>query len=295
MNKLEGPGRAIVRIIRNNRLWIFVAVILGLFAGNLVFAAVPSRPSIGLLTVNTELYPYTIPGIIKMIDYAEKSPDIKAVVIQIDCPGGEAVATEELYLRLTKLRSKKPIVTFIDTLGASGGYYIAVASNFIIAKSSSTVGSVGAYTSLPPVEDVDRDIIWTGPYKRTGSSRKEAMDQLESLKNVFLETVVKERGDRLKVTREEVSKAGVYSGLEALKYGLIDRIGSGEDAFKKAADLAGVRNYGVIDIAETLDVRLRPWWYSQTGFSLTNTSNMTLENSGAPVFYYLYRPPELQR
>ncbi len=296
MSNLESLGNDVGHILRNSRFWVAIAIILGLVTGNFAFAAISAKPEIGLMKVNSELFPYTIPDIIKMIDYAENTPSIKAVVVQLDCPGGESVSTEELYLRLTSLRSKKPIVTFIDTVGASGGYYISVASNFIIAKPSSTVGSVGAYTTLPSVEDIDEDVIWTGPYKTTGGSRKAAMDQLETLKNVFLKTVVTERGDRLKITREEISKAGIYSGLEALKYGLVDQIGSGEDAFIKAANLAGVRNYRVVDIAKKLELILRPWWYSYTGLtSLTDTDNMTLEKSGAPVFYYRYQPPELQR
>ena len=279
-------------LIRAGSFWVVVAVLLGLAAGSFAFDAVPARPSIGIVRVNADLYPFTVPDIVRMLEYAEDTASMKAIVMEVDCPGGDSVSTEELYFRLASLRDKKPVVAYINTIGASGGYYISVATNFIYAKPSSNVGSVGAYTSMPDREEVEEDIIWTGPYKATGSSRREAMNRLETLKEVFVQTVVSERGQRLKISKEEVSKAGVYSGLEALKYGLIDDIGSGADAFTKAADLAGVKNYKVVDIAQELGIRLRPWWYAYTG--LMSTDNLSLNKSSAPVFYYLYRSPEAQ-
>ncbi len=279
-------------LIRAGSFWVVVAVLLGLAAGSFAFDAVPARPSIGIVRVNSELYPYTVPDIIRILEYAEDTASIKAIVMEVDCPGGDSASTEELYFWLASLREKKPVVAYINTIGASGGYYISMAANFIYAKPSSTVGSVGAYTSMPSREEVEEDVIWTGPYKTTGSSRREAMNRLETLKEVFVQTVVSERGQRLKISKEEVSKAGVYSGLEALKYGLIDDIGSGAKAFTKAADLAGVKNYKVVDIAQELGIRLRPWWYAYTG--LMSTDNLSLNKSSAPVFYYLYRSPEAQ-
>jgi len=80
------------------------------------------------------------------------------VVLEIDCLGGDAVSTEEIYLNVLRLRGEKPVVACVNNWGLSGGYYVQVASNFIYAKPTSLIGSVGAWVWLPEQEELFEDI-----------------------------------------------------------------------------------------------------------------------------------------
>lgn len=149
--------------------------------------------------------------------YAKESQDIKGVILQIDTPREEASLIEQIYLDVLQLRKRKPVVASIGAEGASGGYYIAVASNFICAHPSSQIGSVGAWCSLPTPEELQEDIVPTGPFKSTGGSRRKAVADLETVKEEFISAVMTQRGDRLKLSPEELSRSEIYSGVESLK------------------------------------------------------------------------------
>lgn len=287
---LREIARGIGRVLLSALLWAVIAALLGAIAGNYAFARVVGKPNIAVVRVDTTLYPWTATSISKMLDYADSQDDIKAVVLEIDCPGGAAVSTEELYLSIVKLRGKKPVVAYINTVAASGGYYIAVAANDIYAKSSSTIGSVGAYVTLPEREELTENIIPTGPYKLTGSTIGDVINRLDMLKQTFVGAVASQRGERLKISIEDLSKAGIYSGVEALRYGLIDAIGPGKDAFERAADLAGIRNYGIVRVNEALKVESTPWYQS---LQSPGTVSSELKGGALPVFYFQYIPPEM--
>ncbi len=212
-----------------------------------------------------------------MLRYASANRNIKAVVLQIDCPGGYASAIEQIYLDVLRLRQQKPVVASIGAVGASGGYYIAVASNFIYAQPTSQLGSIGAWSSLPRPEELDEDILTTGLFKATGGTRRKATGVLEMVRQEFVEAVVSQRGDRLKLSEEELSRAEIYTGVESLRYGLIDDIGTKTAAIEKAASLAGIRNYEVVELYIPKPVI----WF----FSLEDLKSQT---GLMPVYYYLY-------
>ncbi len=291
MESLRQLKSMAARVVRHWGFWVSLAAVLGLIVGNFVFNEFIGEPNVGVVRINTTLYPWTAPEIVKMLKYAEENNAIKAVVLEIDCPGGDAVSTEELYLDIVQLRSKKPVVAYINLVGASGGYYISAPANFICAKTSSTLGSVGAFVLLPERETIFENAIPTGPYKVTGSSIGEVVSRLEMLKQSFLQAVMFQRGDRLKISKEELSKAGVYNGIEGVRYGLIDEIGSSFDAMQKAAELAGLRNYGIIDINEELSLSL-PAWYERVESSSAQISK--LQGGTLPIYYFLYMSPEAQ-
>ncbi len=153
-----------------------------------------------------------------------------------------------------------------------------MASNFIYAQPSSIVGSVGARVLLPTPEKLHEDIIATGPFKIPYESRRKALSGLETLKQQFVDAVISQRGDRLKMSEEELSQAAIYSGTEGLRYGLIDDIGTSTAAIAKAAELAGIRNYGVVElyIPEPFGV----WFFDMEA--------LKSQTSLVPIYYYLY-------
>jgi len=242
MSRLDSARRLLRRWFTSIPFFIVLGLLLG------VAIALPLVPRPGVATI-------PISGIIMGQDYADdalnmlrKARDdrsIRAVVLQIDSPGGEVSAIEQVYLDVLRLRSRKPVVASIGSMAASGGYYVALGANFIYAQPTSQIGSIGATVGLPQPEELDERILTTGLFKATGSSKRKITAKLEMVRQEFVGAVKSQRGERLKLSDEEVSRAEVYSGIDGLRYGLIDEIGTSTDAIKKAASLAGIRNYAV--------------------------------------------------
>ena len=274
MSRLESAKRLLRRW-----LWsIPFFVSLGLVLGALISISLIPKPNIAIITISAPYLDqaYT-DDILDMLRYARENDSIKAVVLRIDSPGGGASATEQVYLDVLRLRGQKPIVASIGARGASGGYYIAVASNFIYAEPTSQLGSIGAWCILPTPEELDEDIITTGPFKATGGSRRKVTDELEMVRQEFVMAVTSQRGDRLKLSDEELSRAEIYSGVESLRYGLIDDIGTSTAAVEKAASLAHIRNYEVVKL------------YIQTpDISPLDMEALKSQTGMMPIYYYLY-------
>lgn len=277
MSRLESAKRLMLRWLGS----IVCFVLLGLVLGGLISIVAIPRPNIATITISGLILEqaYT-DDILEMLGYARDSANIKAVVLKIDSPGGYASTIEQIYMEVLRLKQHKPVVALIGARGASGGYYIAVASNFIYAQPSSQLGNIGAWSNLPTPEELDEDIITTGPFKSTGGSRRKAISGLETLRQQFVEAVVLQRGDRLKLSEEELSRAEVYSGVESLRYGLIDDIGTATIAVEKAADLAHIRNYKVVD----LYIPEPTFWL----FGSVDMEALKSRTGLMPVYYYLY-------
>lgn len=253
-------------------------VLLGLILGGLIAIWVIPKPNVATLTISGSILGQAyVDDVLEMVNYARENDSIKAVVLRIDTPGGGASAVEEVYLDVLRLRQQKPVVVSVGTIAASGGYYVAVASDFIYAEPTSQIGSIGAWVSLPQPEELDEDIVTTGPFKATGGSRRKVTGWLEMLRQDFVEAVMVQRGDRLQLSGEELSRAEIYLGTESLRYGLIDAIGTRTDALEKAADLAHIRNYGVMELEIQKPVILF--------FSMEALKSQT---GTTPVYYYLY-------
>ena len=132
------------------------------------FNVYPGRPQIAIIDI-----PFTIIdedsawSIGKMIDYARETDSIKGVVIKLITLGGGAPESEELYLRMRRLREKKPVVIATGWISASGGMYMSMRSNYICAESSSFVGSIGVILELSGPRPPDELLISTGPAQHT--------------------------------------------------------------------------------------------------------------------------------
>lgn len=241
-------NQVLLRVIsRLSNSYIFLATI-SIIIGIFIFSFFIKIPNVGVITIDSHIMDEeTKDEIVKMLRYARDDGSIKAVVLKMNCPGGEASKIEEIYLEVIRLRCKKPVVTSIDGTGASGGYYIAAASNFIYAKPSSEIGSIGVISALPEPERLDEELIVTGPYK-SAQSRKHYANQMEMIRQYFVESIIAQRDDRLNIDRENLSAARVYTGIEGMRYGLIDGIGTMSDAIEKAASYAGIANYGLVDV-----------------------------------------------
>jgi len=235
----------------------FILFIAALIAAAFYAASfVSPKPKIALITINTPLEEPWAGELIRMLRWAKEKREVAGVVLRMNSPGGSVGSSEELYMEIAKLRLSKPVVVSIEDMGASGAYYAAMGSNYIYAKPSSLVGSIGVVAILPTEEEVRRfseehTLIDTGP-RKTVEVEQELMAQMQAMLENFLGAVEAERGAKLKATKEELGEGRVYIGSEGAALGLVDGIGSLEDAIAKAAELAGAREYEVVDVNEEL-------------------------------------------
>ncbi len=278
MNKpgLTGIG------LRQGLLWAIPALIVGILLSLLI-----PKPVIGVIRLDDAIYASTAKDLISQIDYARDNPDVRAVVLILDSPGGTVVDTEAVYMELARLRQTKPVVTWVSGMAASGAFYLSSGTDYIVAVPASEVGNIGVIGYLPASPSVLEDTISTGPYKLWGSPRDTTVREIEMLKQGFYQAVTLGRGSRLKVGPETVLRGQIWPASEALHMGLIDQLGSETDAYDKAARLAHLWHYQAIDL-------YMPAAYVQTpsalGFFLQSKDGVKLPYPSEPGIYMLYIP-----
>lgn len=256
-------------------------VVLGLILGVAIAFPLIPRPKVAIVPISGAILEQSyVDDILDTLRDVRDDNSIRAVVLKVDSPGGYVSTTEPIYLDVLRLRQHKPVVVSVGMRAASGGYYIAVASNFIYAEPTSQVGSIGAWVSLPRPEKLDEVSSTTGLFKSSGGSKRKAIAELEMVRQEFIDAVMLQRGDRLKLAEEELSLAEVYLGVEGLRYGLIDDIGTSTEAIKKAASLAGIRNYEVTDLFISQPF---PWFFGFSGIKELKSQTALM-----PVYYYLH-------
>jgi protease-4 len=191
--------------------------------------------------------------LVGQVQAANRDPEISAIVLDIDSPGGQVDGTEELAQAIAL--SGKPVVAYIDGLGASAAYWIASQASFIYINSASTgyAGSLGVLCmSINQEAFLEKQGVKVEILRSSRAVDKarlnpvEAMDDtvraavqadLDQIGETFIAAVTKGRGDKLS-TKEDVFTGKVYRGSDAKKHGLVDAIGSLQDAVNKAASLA---------------------------------------------------------
>jgi len=260
----------ILRLVRKASRSYIVIILLGVIIGLQVAPVVsqqvypPTTGSVAVVTLAGGIDGANAASVAERLKKVRQDPDVKAVVLRINSPGGGAAASETLYLAVRRTAERMPVVVSVDSLAASGGFYAAAPADEIFVKPASLVGSVGvifvAPQSVPPL---DR-LITTGPNKLSGADQREWFYKTETIQNAFVGAVMEGRGDRLDLTAEEVSYAKLYSGAQAVDNGLADRIGGLEDAVRRAARLAGLERWNVRRLA-----------YSGTVTFITRTTYVT--------------------
>lgn len=192
--------------------------------------------------------------LVKQIDDAENDPSVSAIFFDIDSPGGEIVATHQVVEKIRE--TKKPTISYIGSVGASGAYYIASATDYVIADPFSVTGSIGALWMLPNVkkllEDfgVKMDVIRSGdlkalpnPFEEISPEQKQLISAMvsESFEQ-FKSDVLEFRGN--KVSSQSLGKitdGRIISGKQALELKLVDQLLTREKAIQKAAQIAGIK------------------------------------------------------
>jgi protease-4 len=197
------------------------------------------------------------------LNQAEDDDDVKAIVLRVDSPGGTVAASEEISAYVKA--AKKPVVVSVGDVGASGAYMVASQADKIISMPGSAVGSIGVITEIPNINGLLEKLgiqfvtITAGEYKGAGSpfsaltATETALVQ-ESVDEVyaqFIDIVAEGR----KMERSEVESLATgwaWNGAQAKKLGLVDELGTYEDALKAAAKLGGISgDYEVVRYDDT--------------------------------------------
>ena len=194
-------------------------------------------------------------SIIRQIHKYRDNHSVKAIVLRINSPGGSVGPVQEIYKEISKLQ--KPVVTSMGSVAASGGYYIASASDWIFANPGTITGSIGVimqFINVKKLSDkigIDMEIIKSSKYKATGVPTKElTQDEKEVLQiavddvhSQFVDAVLKGR-EHVGLTKEEISEIAdgrIFSGKQALEEKLIDHLGNLQDTVDYAAKKVGIK------------------------------------------------------
>ena len=236
------------RASRSYVVIVVVAVVVGLQVAPVVasFAAAPVSGGVAVITLSGGINGGNALSVAARLEDAREDPSVDAVVLHVNSPGGSAPASETLYLAVKRTADRMPVVTSVDAMAASGAYYAAAPSDEIFVKPASLVGSVGVILQTPQGLAPLDELITTGPNKLAGADQREWYYKTEAIRRAFVGAVVESRGRDLALSPEELSYAKLYTGAEAVDNGLADRIGDLEAAVRRAAALAGLSRWTVL-------------------------------------------------
>ena len=188
--------------------------------------------------------------------------DVKAVVIRVNSPGGSAVASEQIWRAVKQLKTKKPVVVSMGGVAASGGYMISAGADYIFAEPTTITGSIGIFGLIPNLTGlvtdklgVTFDDVTTNTYTNYMENlvlSKENSKELGFMQNFVdrgYDTFLSIVADGRKMKKEEVNEIAqgrVWLASDAIKIKLVDQLGSLDDAVKKAAELAKLKEYHTV-------------------------------------------------
>ncbi len=222
-----------------------------------------------------------------------ENPLVKAIVLRIDSPGGGVVPSQEIHdaVKRVKNKSNKAIIASMGTVAASGGYYIAAATDRIIANPGTLTGSIGVIMEMANVEGllkkigVEGVVIKSGRYKDVGSplrkmneeERKLMQSVMDDVHQQFIQAVAE--GRSLEISEvQPLADGRIFTGRQAKEARLVDELGDLDDAIRLAADIVGIegepkvleprRRFSIRELLESRLTSLFPKLELQAGVSL---------------------------
>jgi len=191
--------------------------------------------------------------VVRQLKKYRKDTSIQGIVLRIDSPGGAVVPSQEMYEEVKKTREGKPVVVSMGSLAASGGYYVSCGASKIVANMGTLTGSIGVISEFLQLRDalnklgIDVKTIKSGKLKDAGSSTRKMTGEdqryfqelMDNVHKQFITVVQTERNlSRRKVMA--IADGRVFTGEQAVRLGLVDTLGTFEDAVRLTADLAGI-------------------------------------------------------
>ncbi len=200
----------------------------------------------GMITDSTE--------IVNWIRTLEEDDSVKGVLLRVDSPGGAIAPSQEIYAAVTELDKAKPVVASYGTVAASGGYYASAPARVIVANSGSITASIGVMAEFITVADaleklgIKPEVLTTGKYKAAGTpmrdlsseQREQILGLMLDMHDQFVDDVAKARGmDRDRVAA--IADGRAVTGRQAVALGLVDMVGSKQQAFDKLKALCNIK------------------------------------------------------
>ena len=218
------------------------------------------------------------------LQQARDDEHVRAVVLEIDSPGGEVTASDVIYNLVVKTRAKKPVVVYMDSLAASGGYYVACGGKYLMANETTITGSIGVIIQTLNYEQLFNKIglasvvFKSGKFKDmlngarpvTPEEREYVQSFIMKTYDKFLGIVARERNLPADQLRSTVADGRILSGKDALDNKLIDAVGQIEDAFLKARELGNAPQATVVKYGP-------PFAFSRLFRALSATDNSKIE------------------
>lgn len=196
---------------------------------------------------------------VKAIRQAREDKSIKAVVLRINSPGGSGLASDVIWREVALTKKEKPVIASMSDLAASGGYYIAMGCDTIVANPGTITGSIGVFGLMLNMQDffdnklgITSESVNTGEYSdiftmmRPHNQAEKA--RLQSMVDDFYQAFIEKAAEGRDMSPEEmheIAQGRVWTGEQALENGLVDVLGGYEDALALAAEKAGIEDYQV--------------------------------------------------
>jgi protease-4 len=239
--------------------------------------------------------------VIRQLKKYRGNSGVRAIVLHIDSPGGGVVASQEMYEEVRKTRDGgKPVIVAMGSLTASGGYYVSCGATRLVANRGTLTGSIGVISEFLQVKDaleklgISLKTIKAGKLKDAGSPTKAMTDDdrayfqalMDDVHRQFMDVVARER----KMTPEKVrglADGRVFTGEQAVELGLVDTLGTFEDALRIAAGIAGINGEPSI----VRERRRQGWWdmmFDGAGETLRDIKQELLDR---PALSYRFAGP----
>ncbi|MBM4338609.1 MAG: signal peptide peptidase SppA [Deltaproteobacteria bacterium] len=200
-------------------------------------------------------------GVIEDLHQYDTDEGVKAIILRIDSPGGGVGPSQEIYREVMKIKAnqKKKVITSMGSVAASGGYYIASASDLIIANPGTITGSIGVIMEFTNIEELFKKIgikgvvLKSGEHKDIGSPFREMTAEekkliqsvIDNVHQQFIQAVADGRKmDRSKVA--QVADGRILTGEQAKQFGLVDQLGNLQDAIDTAAKMVGIEGKPIV-------------------------------------------------
>ncbi len=241
--------------------WLIIGLFVLLIVVSLLFVMLQKNLPIGerVALIRVEGMIVDSKDTIYEIKEYVKDPLIKAIVLRIDSPGGAVAPAQEIYEEIKKAVAKKKVIASMGSIAASGGYYIASPATKIIANPGTLTGSIGVIMEIPNLEGlmsklgIKTEVVKSGEKKDMASvfrgikkeERAILQKVLDNVHDQFITAVAEGR----KMPYEDVKQLAdgrIFTGEQALKVGLVDKLGNIEDAVQVAADLSGIKGEPVL-------------------------------------------------
>ncbi len=213
---------------------------------------IPSGPKVGVVEINKPIMDSK--KIVEDLNYFHRKSNVVAIVVRLDTPGGGVAASQEVYDKVKKMSasSNKPVIASMGGVAASGGYYIALGADTIVANPGTATGSIGVIMTYPIISElmdkvgVQYETIKSAKLKDSGSLFRNITEEeriyfqmlIDDLHSQFVAVVAKERNISYDIA-DHLANGKVYSGRQAKENGLIDILGTFEDAVYLASRNAG--------------------------------------------------------